>query len=206
MHPARRRLVFLSAAIAALAAVLAIVLPATIASAAAVPAAGNRVGASHPVMILTVGVFRPVSAGEGRCGAVRQGRFAAGACVAREDALAGSGPVRGVIEVSSRVKSTAAFRNLNPATSRDFVFDPENERLLVGSAMKGGGHWGLATTTGMNEDTVVGGELTRGTDGEYLTNELSGHYGENWNDVVRQQFTEFMSSFDFDVVHTPWGG
>jgi Bacterial toxin 43 len=93
-----------------------------------------------------------------------------GVGLAAEDLLAGSGPVRGVLEVSSRVKSTGAFENLNPATPRNFVFDPENERLLVGGAMKDGGHWGLATSVGMNEDTVVAGELMRGPGGEYLTN------------------------------------
>lgn len=38
------------------------------------------------------------------------------------------------------------------------------------------------------------------------TNEWSGHFGMNWTDVVRQQFTDFMSGFGFDTVHTPWGG
>jgi hypothetical protein len=47
MHPGRRWLIFLSAAIALLAAVLAVLLPVTLASAATVPAAGNGVGASH---------------------------------------------------------------------------------------------------------------------------------------------------------------
>jgi hypothetical protein len=69
-----------------------------------------------------------------------------------------------VLEVSSRVKSTAAFENLNPATPRNFVFDPENERLLVGGSNlpKVAGHTGLVGSVGMNEDTVVGGELIRG--------------------------------------------
>jgi hypothetical protein len=58
----------------------------------------------------------------------------------------------------------------------------------------------------MNEDAVVGGELMRRPKGEYLTNEMSGHYGVNWTDAVRQQFTDFMSRFGFSVVHTPWGG
>jgi hypothetical protein len=97
--------------------------------------------------------------------------------------------------VSSRVKSTGAFENLSPAAPRNFVFDPENERLLVGGAMKDGGQWGLSTSVGMNEDTGVGGELIRGPGGEYLTNEVSGHYGVNWTDAVRQQFAEFISRF-----------
>lgn len=111
-----------------------------------------------------------------------------------------------MLEVSSHVKSTSAFENLNPATSRNFVFDPGNERLLVGEAAKGGGHGGLATSVGMSEDAIVGGELMRGPSGEYLTNEASGHYGLNWTDTIRQQFSDFMSGYGFNVAHTQWGG
>jgi hypothetical protein len=83
MRPARRRLAFLSAAvIAAIAAVLAAVLPA---SAVTRSAAGNGVGASHPGMILAVGVSHSVSAGECRCEAGPQSGFVSGACVAAED-------------------------------------------------------------------------------------------------------------------------
>jgi hypothetical protein len=157
-------------------------------------------------MILTLGSSQSVLAVQGRCDSLPQHQFAVGACVAAEDEVVGSGPVSDVHEVSSRVKSTGAFENLNPATPRNFVFDPENEQLLVGEAMKDGGHWGLATSVGMNEDTVVGGELIRGPDGEYLTNEESGHYGVSWTDSVRQQFGQFMASFGFTLQHTPWGG
>jgi len=86
MHPARRWLVVLSAALAAIAAVLAVMLPAASVSASAVPAAGNGVGAHHPGMILPVGASHAVSAGEGRRTEPPQARFAAGACVAAEDA------------------------------------------------------------------------------------------------------------------------
>jgi RHS repeat-associated protein len=127
-------------------------------------------------------------------------------CLADGEPLAGSGPVSGVLELSSRVKSIAALENFNPATARNFVFDPGNERLLVGEAMKGGGHWSLANSIGMNEDTVVGGEIARGPNGEFLTNELSGHYGVNWTNATRMQFTDFMARFGFLVVHARWGG
>jgi hypothetical protein len=82
VHPARRRLVFLSAAIAA---VLAVLLPVTAAPAAAVPAAGNRVGAHQPGMTLTVGLSQTVSPGQGRCRVLLQPGIPAGACVAAED-------------------------------------------------------------------------------------------------------------------------
>jgi hypothetical protein len=77
--------VVLRTAVAVLAAVLAFVLPAANASAERASAAGNRVGASHPGMIFTVGVSRTVSAGEGRGEAVPRAYPASGACVAAED-------------------------------------------------------------------------------------------------------------------------
>jgi hypothetical protein len=122
-------------------------------------------------------------------------------------ALAGSGPARGILEVSSRVKSTAAFENFNPAVPRDFVFDPASERLLVGGSNlpKVFGHSGLVGVGGFDEGTVVGGQLSRVPGGEFLTNEWSGHFGGNWTDAVRQQFMDFMSGFGFDTNHTPWG-
>ena len=87
MHPARRRLTVLSAAVAtAIAAVLAVLLPISSASAASGPAARNGVGAHHPVMIFTVGVPHSVSAVQSRGEAASQPRFAVGACVAAEDA------------------------------------------------------------------------------------------------------------------------
>lgn len=88
MHPARRWLAFLSAAIAA---ILAVVLPLSSASAATASAAGNRVGASHPATIPAVGVSRRVCAGQGRCGGAPQPTIAAGLCVAAEGVLPGSG-------------------------------------------------------------------------------------------------------------------
>jgi Pretoxin HINT domain len=85
MTPARRWLAFLSAAVAVPAAVLAVVLPTAAASASAVPAAGDGVGALHPVMILTVGASRQVRAVQGRCETASQPQIVSGACVAAED-------------------------------------------------------------------------------------------------------------------------
>ena len=126
--------------------------------------------------------------------------------LAAEDGLmAGSGPGRGVLEVSSQVRSTAAVRSFNPASAREFVFDPANERFVVGQSEKGFGHYGLAQEIGADENTVVGGMLSRGPNGEFFTDEMSGHYGINWTDEVRQQFVDFMRSYGFDIQHTMWG-
>jgi hypothetical protein len=120
--------------------------------------------------------------------------------------IAGSGPVAGVLEVSDRVKSVAAVRNFNPKEARDFVFDPATGRFATGANQGIAGHDGLRSAIGASERTVVGGRLTRGSNGEFLTDEWSGHYGHQWTDKTRAQFQEFMNGHGFDVQHTPWGG
>jgi hypothetical protein len=75
------RLALLPAVVALLAAVIAVVLP----SAAAASAAGNGVGASHPVMILPVGPSRAVCADQGRREPGPRPWSVSGACVAAED-------------------------------------------------------------------------------------------------------------------------
>ncbi|TMR99817.1 polymorphic toxin type 43 domain-containing protein [Nonomuraea basaltis] len=44
-------------------------------------------------------------------------------------AFKGTGPDRGVIEVSSRATSIKAFDNLRTVAGRDFVFDPGHEEV-----------------------------------------------------------------------------
>jgi hypothetical protein len=115
-----RRLALFSAAVLA---VLAVVLPVTIASAASAPAATTRVGAHHPGMIFTVGAPERVPAGEGRDTVPSQPQFVSGACVAAEDtedtmagvrAAGSSGEQQaGIIKNTDRIPSlsgTAAYR------------------------------------------------------------------------------------------------
>lgn len=118
----------------------------------------------------------------------------------------GSGPGPGVLEVSANVKSTGAVRNFNPNYGHEFVFDPTQERFVVGASQKGFGHYGLAQEIGADESTVVGGIFSRGPAGEFFTDEMSGHYGVNWTNPVRAQFVDFMQRYGFDVTHTRWPG
>jgi RHS repeat-associated protein len=122
--------------------------------------------------------------------------------------LSGSGPVPGVIEVSHRVKSVAAFKNYNPATRRapgrggaysikstEFVFDPVQSRFAVGKPhgwSAGSPHQRLAASIDADPSVVVGGMFRRGPNGEILTNERSGHYWRNWTPEIRSKFEKFM--------------
>ncbi len=118
--------------------------------------------------------------------------------------LAGSGPAAGVLEVSPLVKSTKAFQNYSPGSSVEFVFDPSSSRFVVGKAAGAGSpHQNLAATINGNS-SVVGGMFQRGSNGQILTNEFSGHYWQNWTPQIRTQFQSFLeSSTGQSMIHTP---
>jgi hypothetical protein len=67
---------------------------------------------------------------------------------------------------------------------------------------------GLAQTFGSADNpSLVGGTFQRGPNGEFFTTENSGHYGTNWNDAVRSQFSDWLSDrLGLPVVHQTWNG
>ncbi len=120
--------------------------------------------------------------------------------------LPGSGPVPGVLEASSRVKSFSAIQNYNPKAPVEYVFDPTNGRFATGrpatwTGLNGSPHEQLAQSIGANPATVVGGTLTRGNGGTFLTTEQSGHYWQNWTPEIRQQFVTTMQGYGINVSH-----
>jgi RHS repeat-associated protein len=115
----------------------------------------------------------------------------------------GSGPAKGVLEVSDRVKSVGAVKNFSPKGERDFIFDPTTGRFATGADQGVGGHDFLGSAVGADKSTMVGGRLRRGPNGELQTNQWSGHYGMNWNDSTRKAFQDFMSQHGITVSHTP---
>jgi RHS repeat-associated protein len=119
--------------------------------------------------------------------------------------LAGSGPAAGVLEVSPLMKSTKAFQNYNPGSSVEFVFDAGSNRFVVGRAAGAGSpHQNLAATISGEGSSVVGGMFQRGSNGQILTNEFSGHYWQNWTPQIRAQFQGFMESTTGQgIIHTP---
>ena len=125
--------------------------------------------------------------------------------VANSGRLAGSGPAAGVLEVSPLVKSTKAFQNYNPSSSVEFVFDAGSNRFVVGRAAGAGSpHQNLAGTISGEGSSVVGGMFQRGSNGQILTNEFSGHYWQNWTPQIRTQFQGFMESTTGQgIIHTP---
>jgi RHS repeat-associated protein len=125
----------------------------------------------------------------------------------------GSGPVAGVLEVSGSVKSIKAFKNYSPSGRGgiEYVFDPDNGRLLVGApkahlGFKGSPHQQLARAGGLDESRVLGGMFRRDGNGKVGFDEASGHYGERWTNGARQQFNDFLGNHGIDAAYTPWGG
>lgn len=110
--------------------------------------------------------------------------------------LAGSGPAAGVLEVSSLRPSVGAMRNYNPGKAIEYVFDPATERFVVGAPHNRlplySPHENLAKLIGAEKP--VGGMFTRGANGEFMFNEFSGHYWQNWNAANRTQFINFMET------------
>lgn len=110
----------------------------------------------------------------------------------------GSGPAAGVLEVSVGVKSVAAFKNYKPSEAVEFVFDSSSRRFAVGKPkpslkLSGSPHQQLAQLIDAGSE-VVGGLFRRDNTGIIVTNELSGHYWQNWTPALRVEFVAFLES------------
>ena len=123
---------------------------------------------------------------------------------AAKGGLHGSGPAKGVIELSARTKSSKLVQNYNGKGGVDFIFDHKTGRFAMGKHAQG--HDGLADAlrVGNRESSMVGGRLLR-QEGKLVTNEWSGHYGHLWTDKIRTQFSAFMKNQGVDISgHTKW--
>lgn len=137
---------------------------------------------------------------------------------AAEDAatIHGSGNGPGIFEMGARSKSTAVIRQqLSDGKVREFAYLPDNDIFAMNKQLDyrmTGPEWPgsdgsphstiLSTLPG--DETAVGGTIFQ-RDGQVLTDEMSGHYGKNWNDAIRAKFTQFMKANGFDVQHSAYG-
>ncbi|MFU3245624.1 polymorphic toxin type 43 domain-containing protein [Pseudomonas paraeruginosa] len=62
-------------------------------------------------------------------------------------------------------------------------------------------HQQLADSIGAADATVVGGKFWRGPNGEFFTNEYSGHYWGNWSEENRKVFVDVMNKYGVKVEH-----
>ncbi|WP_421710318.1 hemagglutinin repeat-containing protein [Algihabitans sp.] len=113
----------------------------------------------------------------------------------------GSGPQGGVIGLNSQSKSNLMLRNFKPDEGVEFVFDPTTSTFLVRAPSSPLKHRGLADSIGAPHGQVVGGILTRGTNGRFLTNEASGSFYQNWTPQLRTQFVQTMRRYGLEFEH-----
>ncbi len=67
-------------------------------------------------------------------------------------------------------------------------------------------HERLAALSRSDSSNVVGGMFSRGPNGTIRTNEVSGHFHQNWNDTTRQQFIKFLENSGLKIEHEIWTG
>ncbi|MBB4864037.1 filamentous hemagglutinin [Pseudomonas nitritireducens] len=123
----------------------------------------------------------------------------------------GSGPVPGVLGVEPGSVSSKAIQNYYPSTksgSIEFVFDTKTQTFVVGKPSVGSPglspHEQLAKSINSSDSSaVVGGMFRRGPNGEFITNEFSGHYWQNWTPETRSAFEKAMSGYGVKVEHRP---
>lgn len=124
----------------------------------------------------------------------------------------GAGPASGTIGITDST-SVKALQNYRPnGGGVEFVYDPTTNTFVAGKPTRGlfdgSAHEQLAQTIGsMENPSLVGGTFQRGPNGEFFTTENSGHYGRNWNDAVRNQFSQWLSDrLGLPVFHETWNG
>ncbi|WP_185879000.1 polymorphic toxin type 43 domain-containing protein [Variovorax sp. MHTC-1] len=123
---------------------------------------------------------------------------------------AGSGPARGVIGITDDTPVTALQNYYPRGGGTEFVYDPATRTFAAGKPARGqfdgSAHEQLARSIGANESKVVGGTMQRGPNGEFYTNENSGHYGQNWTPEIRADFQKWLSGrANRPVDHQSWG-
>lgn len=114
----------------------------------------------------------------------------------------GSGPAKGFLEVSDAYASSKAVQNFGSAKTTDFIFDSQSQRFIMGNNSLG--HPGILRAGGISESkSVVGGGIFR-RDGQLMSSEWSGHFGQNWTPEIRQHYQSFMQQHGVNIQHTAW--
>ncbi|ENV22957.1 polymorphic toxin type 43 domain-containing protein [Acinetobacter bereziniae] len=114
----------------------------------------------------------------------------------------GSGPIDGVIGINPTTTSTGVLNNYYPKTGVEYIFDSSTSTFLVRGKNSPAMHSFLADSIKALKDQVVGGILTRNGDGTFKTNEMSGHFHQNWTPELREKFVQTMEKFGIKVQHS----
>lgn len=91
-----------------------------------------------------------------------------------------------------RVKSNKAFMNFNRDVRVDFVYNPENNRMLMYTKDNVVGHTYLKQLSGAKGDNFVAGRL-RWEGNTLNASEWTGYYSKNWNNQrLSDEYFKFM--------------
>lgn len=119
----------------------------------------------------------------------------------------GSGPVAGAIGITDTT-SVTALKNYYPKLGGvEFVYDPITNRLAAGRPKRyllppGSAHELLAMSLGLPKHLAMGGTISRGPNGEFITTQRSGHYWENWTPEIAKQFQAWLQDrTGLPVIH-----
>lgn len=121
----------------------------------------------------------------------------------------GSGPAAGIIGITDKTSVRVLCRYYPPGNGVEFVYVPSTRQLVTGRPricrFNGSPHQQLAHSINAVHSYVLGGMLQRGPQGEFLTNEQSGHYGQNWTNFYRHFFPRWLSEMTgLAVLHQSW--
>lgn len=114
----------------------------------------------------------------------------------------GSGPEKGIIGLNAQSKSNKALLNFYPRGGVEYIYDPTTKTFLVRGSDAQPMHEYLANSINADKSRVVGGILQRDRNGNFYTNEASGHYWQNWTPAVRQDFVNTMKSYGITIKHS----
>ncbi len=115
---------------------------------------------------------------------------------------AGSGPSKSFLEISDSFKSSKAVQNFGSPKPTDFIFDTKSQRFILGRGPHG--HDSVLQAGQISpHNGVVGGRIRR-QNGSLISDEWSGHYGQNWTPEIREQFQNFMKQHGVTIKHVPW--
>ncbi|MDO8312664.1 MAG: hemagglutinin repeat-containing protein [Sideroxyarcus sp.] len=172
------------------------------AEAAAAIAAGVPVTGAPGLVGVGKGVVAEVKGGSTQT--IKSGKSALG-----WPGSGGAGPVPGTIGITDNT-AVDALKNYSPKGGGvEFVYDPSTNTFVAGrpsvGLFSGSPHEQLAQSIGAANRPIVGGTFHRGANGEIITNENSGHYGQNWTDPIRQKFQIWLNSrLGLPVTHINW--
>jgi len=164
--------------LAALAAVLALVLPTGTASASGVPAPQARVGAIQPTVTTVVGVAEHIAAGQRRSRAPSQLQLVSGHCVAAEGAATAA--TRLEFQVGTKIEKQMVGRGWSKDSIDDLINNPARTVTTRDT------RW---TPTGTRMDDPATGFINR--DGSYVVRsdvtgdivQVSNRLDPNWKSL-----------------------